>query len=175
MTILHHRRSWLGITAAGILLASMVAGLHAVSAYAQDSASATADENQRSEAGVLAVEDHWSMAELTGDTAYLDQMLLPEYRSVNTDGTAHSKAAIVSGAAKRKGTDPAKATLQLATYRKESPYDTAVALHDNTAVVSFSDPKLGEQKGVKSSDIFIYTDGHWHAMYSQHTAVGKAT
>lgn len=173
MTILNHRRSWLGITAAGMLLGFIVIGLHAISAHAQDAAPATSDESQRTEAGVLAVENHWSMAELTGDTGYLDQMLLPEYRSVNTDGTAHSKAAIVSGAAKHKGTDPAKAALELATYKKESPYDTVVVVHDNTAIASFSDPALGAQKGVKSSDILIYTDGHWHAMYSQHTAVGK--
>jgi hypothetical protein len=46
-----------------------------------------------------------------------------------------------------------------------------VVVHGDTAVISFYDPTLGPQKGVKSSDVFIYVDGHWHALYSQHTDV----
>lgn len=90
---------------------------------------------------------------------------------MNTDGTAHSKAAIVAGAAKRKGTDIAKAQLEFATYQKEHPYGSAVVIQGNTAIVSFYDPTLGPQNGVKSSDVFVYIDGQWHAIYSQHTGV----
>lgn len=128
------------------------------------------DETHRTEAGVMAVDSHWSLAEISGDTAWLDQMLLPEYRSVNNDGTVHAKSAIVAGAAKHKGTSMAKAKQQFADYEKKHPYGSAVALHGNTAIVTFYDPALGPQKGVKSSDIFLYIHGRWHAMYSQHTA-----
>ncbi|MGH8201393.1 MAG: hypothetical protein ACREVO_13705 [Steroidobacteraceae bacterium] len=31
---------------------------------------------------VIAVDDHWSQAEVSGDTAWLNSMLLPEYRSI---------------------------------------------------------------------------------------------
>ena len=141
-------------------------------ALAQDANHAAADETQRSEAGVMAVDRHWSIAELSGDTAWLDQMLLPEYRSVGNRGNAHSKQAILAEAATRKGTDVAKAQLEFTTYQKEHPYGSAVAIHGNTAIVSFYDPALGPQEGVKSSDIFVYVDGHWHAMYSQHTSLG---
>ena len=137
---------------------------------AQDSAT----ETQRTEASVIATVDHWSLAEMTGDTAYLEQMLLPQYESVNDDGTAHSKAQIVAGAAKRSGTDVATANSKLAAYRKDHPYSSAVAIHDNTAVVTYYDPAQGAQKGIKSADIFIYANGHWHAMYSQHTEAGKS-
>ncbi|MGN6322089.1 MAG: nuclear transport factor 2 family protein [Dyella sp.] len=138
-------------------------------AHAQDATAA--DETQRTEAGVIAVDNHWSLAEMTGDSAWLDQMLLPEYRSVGHDGKAHSKAMIVAGAAKRKGTSLDQAEQKFAAYRKEHPYGTAVVVRGDMAVISFYDPTLGPQKGVTSSDVFLYVDGHWHALYSQHTDV----
>lgn len=169
MKILNHSRS-LGIVTAALLVC-MTLPPQITSVHAQDSASVDADETQQTEAGVIAVDNHWSLAEMTGDTAWLDQMLMPEYRSVNNDGTAHAKAAIVAGAAKRKGTSLDKAKLDWATYQKEHPFGSAVVVHGNTAIISFYDPALGPQRGVKSSDVFIYVDGHWHALYSQHTAV----
>jgi hypothetical protein len=48
-----------------------------------------------------------------------------------------------------------------------------VVVHGNIAVVSFYDLSLGPDKGVKSSDVFLYEGGAWHAAYSQHGAVGK--
>jgi hypothetical protein len=168
---LQRRRLWSTLTVAAASFAAIVFQLHAMKVHAQDAMATNGDETQRTEASVMAVDRHWSIAELTGDTDWLNQMLLPEYRSVNTDGTAHSKEAIVAGAMKRKGTDLAKARDQFATYQKEHPYGSAVIVHDNTAIVSFYDPALGPQKGVKSSDIFVYLDGHWHAMYSQHTSL----
>lgn len=171
MAALDYRRLLFGATVAAALLAYAVFHPQTIDVHAQDSMSAPADETQLSEAGVMAVDKHWSIAELTGNSDYLNNMLLPEYRSVNTDGTAHSKAAIVAGAAKRKGTDIAKAQLEFATYQKEHPYGSAVVIQGNTAIVSFYDPTLGPQNGVKSSDVFVYIDGQWHAIYSQHTGV----
>ncbi|WP_233511154.1 nuclear transport factor 2 family protein [Dyella psychrodurans] len=168
MAILDYRRTLLVAALATAALASIVMHPHAIDAHAQDT---MADETQHSEAGVMAVDNHWSIAEMTGDTDWLDQMLLPEYRSVGNTGTVHPKAAIVAGAAKRKGTDLAKAKLEFATYQKEHPYGSAVVIHGDTAVITFYDPSLGPDKGVKSSDVFVYVDGHWHAIYSQHTAV----
>jgi hypothetical protein len=168
---LSFRGLWPVAAVAAVLSAALVFQWHAMNVHAQETMAANADETLRNEAGVMALENHWSIAELSGDTDWLQQMLLPEYRSVNTDGSAHSKEAIVAGAAKRKGTDTTKAQLEFATYRKEHPYGSAVVIHDNTAVISFYDPTLGPQKGVKSSDIFVYLDGCWHALYSQHTGL----
>jgi hypothetical protein len=168
MAILDQRRTLFVATLAAAAFVAVVAHPHAIDAHAQD---ASADETQRSEAGVMAVDNHWSIAELSGDADWLDQMLLPEYRSVGNTGAAHTKAEIVSGAAKRKGTDPAKARMEFATYQKEHPFGSTVELHGDTAVITFYDATLGPDKGIKSSDVFVYIDGHWHAMYSQHTAV----
>jgi hypothetical protein len=170
MAILAHRRSLLSLALAmAAALACVVFAPAAIDLHAQGT-SAAADETQHTEAAVVAVDEHWSVAELTGDTDWLDQMLLPEYRSVNNDGTVHAKAAILAGAAKRKGADLAKAKQDFADYQKQHPYGTAVAMQGDTAIITFYDPTLGPQKGVKSSDIFVYIDGRWHAMYSQHTA-----
>ena len=138
---------------------------------AQDSMSAA--ETRRTEAGVIATDEHWSLAEMTGDTAFLDQLLLPEYHSVSDNGVAHSKAQIVADAATRRGTDLATANSRLAANRKAHPYGTSIVVRDNTAIVTFYDPAIGVQKGIKSSDVFVYAEGHWRAVYSQHTAVGK--
>jgi hypothetical protein len=168
---LRYRRLWSVLSVVVVSSAAIVFQMHALKVHAQGIMPASTDETQRTEAGVMAVDNHWSIAELSGDTGWLEQMLLPEYRSVNNDGTAHSKDAIIAGAAKRKGTDLAKAQLTFATYQKEHPYSSAVLMHDNTAIVSFYDPTLGPQKGIKGSDIFVYLDGHWHALYSQHTGL----
>jgi hypothetical protein len=39
--------------------------------------------------------------------------------------------------------------------------------------VTFYLKPLGPEKGIMSSDIFVYGDGQWHAAYSQHTDAGK--
>jgi hypothetical protein len=174
MTVFHHSFSSVRAARAGWLVFSMGTCLLMSPARAQDSGPISAAEMQRTEAGVIATDNHWSLAEYTGDTAYLDQMLLPPYQSVNVDGTAHSKAQILAGAAKSRGTDLATANSKVAAYRSAHPYGTNVTIHDDTAVVTFYDQALGAQRGIKSSDIFVYVDGHWHAIYSQHTQVGQA-
>jgi len=156
---------------AGIVVTAAMLAFAAFATHAQDSMPSAADETQRTEAGVMATDVHWSLAEMTGDTAWLEQMLLPDYRSVNNDGSVHAKAAILAGAAKRKHTDLATAMRQFTAYEKEHPHGSAVAIHGNTAVVSFYDPSLGPDKGMRSADVFVYLDGRWHAMYSQHTAM----
>ncbi|MBE1159088.1 nuclear transport factor 2 family protein [Dyella acidiphila] len=172
MTVTNYRRSMLLM---GVLVAALLAvAVHyprTIDADAGDAANA--DETAHSEAGVLALEQHWSIAEMAGDTGWLEQMLAPGFRSVSNDGSVHDKQAIVAGAAKRKGTSLAQAQRQFADYQQQHPYGSAVLIQGDTAVVSFYDPALGPQKGVKSADIFVYADGGWHAFYSQHTGLNK--
>ncbi|WP_250624840.1 nuclear transport factor 2 family protein [Pinirhizobacter soli] len=142
----------------------------AIPAHAWELAPPGTNEHEQSEAGVRATEDHWSLAEVTGQTEWLESMLMPGYRSVD-NGVAHSKERIVAGAAKNKGSTDGKAKLD--AYRKEHPSGTSVVVHGNIAVVSFYDLSLGPDNGVKSSDVFLYEGGAWHAAYSQHGTVGK--
>lgn len=132
---------------------------------------AGSDETARTEAAVIAVDQHWLDAELDGDTAWLNDMLLPEYRSVGADGVVHPKAAIVAHAAKNRGSD--KQRHEVEAWLKAHPSGKSVVIHGDTAILSFYDPAKGAASDVRSSDIFLYVDGHWHALYSQHSGPGK--
>lgn len=157
---------------AGLLAAAAAACLIATSVRAGDAGSATVDESAHTEAAVIAVDQHWLDAELDGDTAYLERLLLPEYRSVGADGVAHAKAAIVAHAAQNRGSDAARRRVE--AWLAAHPSGTSVAIHGDVAVLSFYDPRLGPQQGVRSSDIFVYGgDRRWHALYSQHSTVGQ--
>ncbi|HWX65901.1 MAG TPA: nuclear transport factor 2 family protein [Rhodanobacter sp.] len=129
------------------------------------------DESARSEAAVIAVDQHWLEAEVGGDTAWLDAMLLPEYRSVGADGVVHPKSAIMAHAAKNRGSDEERRKVE--AWIKTHPSGKAVVIHGDTAILSFYDPAKGAANDVRSSDIFVYIDGRWHALYSQHSNVGK--
>lgn len=120
-------------------------------------------------AALLAVEHHWMQAEIHGDVAYVAQLLLPRYESVNADGVAHPRSAILVNAKKNGESD--KMARTVATYMKLHPYGTSVRIEGDTGIVTFYSLKSGPQKGVTSSDIFVYLNGQWHAVYSQHTAV----
>ena len=48
-----------------------------------------------------------------------------------------------------------------------------VVISGDTAVLTWYDPSLGPERGVRSSDIFVYQGGHWHALYSQHSDASK--
>jgi hypothetical protein len=128
-----------------------------------------ADETQKTNASVMAVELHWTQAEVHGDVAYIDRLLLPEYRSVNANGVAHPKSAILAGA--RKNGRSGEAAQRVAAYFKAHPYETRITIQGDTAVCTFYSPALGLTKGIKSSDILVYLNGGWHAIYSAHTSV----
>lgn len=129
------------------------------------------DETARNEAAVIAVDQHWLEAELGGDTAWLDRMLLPEYRSISADGSVHPKAAILASAERNRHSD--KKRREVEAWLKAHPSGKSVVIHGDTAILSFYDPALGAAHDVRSSDIFVYVDGRWHALYSQHSAAAK--
>ena len=121
-------------------------------------------------AAVIAADEGWLKAEETGDTAYVDNLLLPEYRSVNADGSVHDKAAILASAHKNVGSTAR--TLADEKWLAAHPMGTAVLIQGDTAIVTFYLKPLGPEKGIMSSDIFVYRDGRWRALYS-HSEAGK--
>lgn len=139
----------------------IVASLFVASARANDM---KIDQPARTSAAVLAVDEHWSQAEEHGDTAWLDSMLLPEYRSISADGMILDKKTLLTHAATNRGSD--KMIKLVAEWRKTHPTSRSVVIHGDVAIVSFSNPRTGQ---VRSSDIFVYQRGGWHALYSQHS------
>lgn len=154
------------IGATGLVMVAMTAMTAVASATGAD-----ANETRRSEAAVIAVDQHWLEAELGGDTAYLEQLLLPEYRSVDANGAVHSRAAIVAHAARNRGSDAQRRKVE--AWLKAHPSGQSVVIHGDTAILSFYDPAKGAANDVRSSDIFIYVGGRWHALYSQHSKAGN--
>jgi hypothetical protein len=150
-----------------ISLAVLVLGTEATLAVTTATSAAGADESARSKAAVIAVDQHWLEAEIGGDTAWLDDMLLPEYRSVGADGAVHPKAAIMAHAAKNRGSNVERRKVE--DWIKAHPSGKSVVIHGDTAILSFYDPAKGAASDVRSSDVFVYAGGHWHALYSQHS------
>jgi hypothetical protein len=120
-------------------------------------------------AAVIAADKSWTVAEEKGDVAYVDALLLPEYRSISSDGSAHNKDAIL--ASTRKATSE-RATM-IEKYLVDHPSDMAVAINGDTAVLTFT-AATDRKKLIRSCDIFVYRGGRWHAIYSQHTDAEKA-
>jgi hypothetical protein len=145
-----------------VCLATTTIGIMSAFAATSDARASSADEAARNEAAVIAVDQHWLEAEESGDT---------DYRSVGADGVAHPKSAIVAHAAKNRGSDTERRTVE--AWIKAHPSGKSVVLHGDSAILSFYDPASGPQQGVRSSDIFVYVDGRWHALYSQHSGFDK--
>jgi hypothetical protein len=126
-----------------------------------------AQQEPRSAAAVLAVEKHWTESEVSGDVAYLNAMLMPDYRSVSASGVAITKADILAHAVRNGKSNAMR--LKVAAYYRAHPQGTAVAIEGDTAIVTFYSKRVGAAKGTTSSDTFVYVNGAWHAWYSQHT------
>jgi hypothetical protein len=122
------------------------------------------------EAAVIADDDAWGKAESSGDAAYVDNLLLPEYRSISPDGSVHPKSAILASANKHTGS--AQNTAEVEKWRAEHPTLTSVVINGDVAILTFTLNRPGSPNLVLSSDIFLYRDGHWHAIYSQHSTAG---
>lgn len=164
MTTLMHKVTKLTVPICATLLFSAMAANLAHSLAAQDAPEA------HTAAAVIADDHGWSKAEETGDVKYLDALLLPEYRSVNSDGKWGDKAAILRGAA--KGSHDPSVLARVKAWRTTHPSVTSAVIRGDVAILTFSLNKGSDPKPVMSCDVFVYRDGHWHALYSQHTSAG---
>lgn len=119
-------------------------------------------------AAVIADDDAWGKAEQSGDAAFVDTLLLPQYRSIDAAGKTHDKAAILTST--RKASPQRDA--MIASWKAAHPSLTSVELNGDTAILTFTLNKPGTPPAIMSCDIFVYREGHWHALYSQHTTAG---
>ena len=133
---------------------------------------ASAKPQPKTAAAVIAADNGWEKAEESGDVAYVDNLLLPDYRSVNADGSVHDKAAILANTKQEYWLACATPRRWRSGWRRIR-WGPAAVMQGDTAIVTFHLKPLGPEKGIMSSDIFVYRDGQWHAIYSQHTNAGK--
>lgn len=123
------------------------------------------DETSHTSAAVIAVDEHWLRAEEDGDTAWLDAMLLPDFRTIGHDGKVVTKSMLLKSAAKNRGSD--KMRKRIDAWLKTHPSKKSVVMHGDVAILSFVNPRTGH---IWSSDTFVYENGHWRALYSQQSA-----
>ena len=130
-----------------------------VAVIAQSCLSAAEDplESRETVAAVRTVEAHWAQAFVSGDADYLNGLLDPDYVSVSTKGIARSKADIIVLAEKLAAEKRGNTTLP--------PPVPAISLRGDAAIVKYTDLTQ------TSVDVFHYSNGKWHAWYSQHTAI----
>lgn len=153
-------------------IASAASVLFAVfGASVSTGAKAQAASEPHTAAAVIAADERWSSAEDTGNVDYLNALLLPEYRSISSDGTTHDKATIVAYAVKHAST--AEGTAKADKWRADHPHLPVVRINGDVAVLTFVLQKGVDPKPVMSCDIFVYREGQWRALYSQHTEAGK--
>ena len=109
--------------------------------------------------GVRAVESHWARAFVTADTAYLEQLLVDEYVSINQSGRARPKAEIIE-LSRKIASGPNPPTPSESTAK--------IVVHGNAAIATAANATDA------SVDVFFYEGGRWHAWYSQHSPVKPA-
>ena len=160
----------LGIHSISTLVLMTALGLGTAAAHAGVAQSAK-DVEPRTEAAVIAADDGWGEAEDAGNSAFVDALLLPEYRSISSDGSVHDKAAILASVKKHAGTPTSAA--DTAKWKAAHPSRTSVVITGDTAILTFTLDRPGTPASVLSSDIFVYRSGHWHALYSQHSEAEK--
>jgi Tfp pilus assembly protein PilW len=115
-------------------------------------------------AAVKAVDDAWGDAEAKGDAGFVARLLLPGYRSIGGAGKTTTREDIVTHTTKQRAPDYAK---KVADWKRQHPSRADVTLFGDAAVVTWA--STAPATTVYSSDIFVYRDGHWRAIYSQHS------
>lgn len=121
----------------------------------------------RTAAAVIAADHAWGEAEKQGDASFVDQLLLPEYRSIGSDGKITTKATIVDHT-RARGPSPEYAK-QVDAWKLAHPERAEVSITGDTAVLTW----VADQPGaapILSCDIFVYRKGRWYGIYSQHTS-----
>lgn len=121
----------------------------------------------RTAAAVLAADEGWTAAEIRGDADFVDALLLPEYRSIGTDGKIASKAKIVASS-RARGPHSNFGKI-VADYKANHPTRGDVIINGDTAVLTWVSLVSGKGEPIGSCDIFVYRNGRWRALYSQHS------
>ena len=123
-------------------------------------------------AAAVSADSAWGTAEQNGDAEFIDWLLLPEYRSVSDDGKVTDKAAILRHVRAASAT-VRENTSKVAEWKSTHPTKSAVSIVGDTAILNWVSTKPETAEAVSSCDIFVYRDGHWHGIYSQHTSISK--
>jgi hypothetical protein len=93
------------------------------------------------------------------------------YRSIDAAGKVIGKEVIVESARKRGASGERAA--KMAAWKAAHPVRGDVKIFGDTAVLTWVSLKAETIGAISSCDIFVYRDGHWRAIYSQHSQVSN--
>ena len=125
----------------------------------------------RTAQAVIAADKAWGAAESRGDTTFVDHLLLPGYQSVGASGTSTPKDKILSSTIAHRGSKTAEA--DVAAWKAAHPVRSEVRIFGDTAVLTWISTKPDAGDVISSCDVFVYRDGHWHAIYFQHSSASS--
>jgi hypothetical protein len=163
LAAMQHRSNPSVITMAALVVTT---ALGAAASADPATPAARVDETQANEAALRAISVHWGDAELGGDVGYLEQLLAPEYRSVDPKGASHPRAMILEHAKHSAGSAEARKARD--AFMQAHPTEMSVTIHGTVGVVSYFDPKRGLDSSIRGGDIFVYEAKRWHAVFSLH-------
>ena len=109
-------------------------------------------------AAIRQLEMDWSKAYYTGDSAFLECLYAPEFRSADTKGKLDSRDDDIAGSRKNIG--------KPWTFKPDA-YQRQVWMTANTAIAT--NFKGDDVHGFRVTDIYEYDGRRWHAIFSQDT------
>lgn len=127
----------------------------APTAAAPDCTSARTPDQQRDETTVRRIEHDWLAAERSGNTRFLECLLVPSYVNVAADGHTRTGAEIIAHAARNRG-----------KVRDVPPIESQIVLYGDAATAysrTRTQDAAGEWHDVRFIDSFVFVDGAWRA------------
>ncbi|WP_250625976.1 nuclear transport factor 2 family protein [Pinirhizobacter soli] len=113
---------------------------------------------EHSEVAIQQLEESWSRAYWTGDTAFLQCLYAPKLLSADSRGKLTSKEDDIASSLKNRGKQWTS---------NQHAYQRTIKIIGNTAVATSF--KGDDAHGFRVTDIYEYDGKQWHAIFSQDT------
>ena len=120
-----------------------------------DCAAARTPNQQRDEATLRRIEHDWLAAERSGNTRFLECLLVPSYVNVAADGHTRTGAEIIAHAANNAG-----------KLRDVPPIESQIVVSGDAATAyshTRTQDAAGAWRDVRFIDSFVFVDGVWRA------------
>jgi len=145
------------------LLAGLTLSLCSIPLLAEDSCKVPELADQQKDAATVEkLESAFATAFLKGDTDFEKCLLLPNYAEVSRSGKWRELSDELEGTAKNRGKN-----LSVTEMPKVD-----VLMHGDVAIAhglfSFTSAD-GKTQNTRFSDVYVWTDGEWHVLFSQQT------
>jgi ketosteroid isomerase-like protein len=138
----------------------------ALSALAADCAKSQPQNQPKTEAALIALEQNWAAALSRKDADAVACMVADEFEDADVDGSLHSRSQVLEHIPQRK-----PGTNHLSEMRAHVDGNSAFVRGLNT-VVNLSGKVVAR---VRFTDIFTYRDGRWQALAGHETLLGEAS